>query len=275
VIATSLERRAACRHAPAARAAPLVNGVRIDPIAVGELGAAVGSFLDCGRSHVVHFVSAHPTVLARRDPAYRAILNKGELNLPDGLPVAWAVHLLGYGGDRVTGTDGFRLLCDWGRAHDVRHFLYGGTDTVLAALGACLEREYPGIAVGGAIAPPFRALSDGELRRDAGAMRDAGADLVWVGLGTPKQDVVAERLRRLDAAPVVLCVGAAFDFLAGAKRRAPRWMQETGLEWAFRLASEPRRLWRRYLLGNPEFVLGLATDLAHARGADRRAAAGC
>ena len=260
-----LEADTVCRHSPAAHAAPLVNGVRLDPIKTSELGPRIASFLDCDRSHVVHFLAAHPTVVARRDTDYRAILNRGDLNLPDGLPVAWALRLFGHGADQITGTDGFQLLCDWGRSHNVRHFLYGGSPRVLEGLQANLQRDYAGIAIAGAISPPFRPMSDDELRQDAARIRESGADLVWVGLGAPKQDLVAERLRELEAAPVVLCVGAAFDFLAGIKKRAPHWMQHTGLEWLFRLGAEPQRLWRRYLLGNPQFVLGVATDVVRGR----------
>lgn len=250
-----------CRHSPAGRAQPLVNGVRLDPIRMSELGPRIASFLGCGRSHVVHFLAAHPTVVARRDADYRTILNRGDLNLPDGLPVAWALRLLGHSTDQITGTDGFRLLCNWGRRDSVRHFLYGGSPRVLGDLQAHLERDYSGIAIAGAISPPFRPLSDDELRRDVARIRESGADFIWVGLGAPKQDLVAERLRELEAAPVILCVGAAFDFLAGVKKRAPHWMQQSGLEWLFRLGAEPRRLWRRYLLGNPQFVLGVASDV--------------
>lgn len=263
--AGTLEADPVCRHSPAAHAAPLVNGVRFDPIEISELGPRIGSFLDCDHSHVVHFLAAHPTVVARGDADYRAILNRGDLNLPDGLPVAWSLRLFGHGADQITGTDGFRLLCDWGRSRNVRHFLYGGSPQVLEDLQANLRRDYPGIEIAGAISPPFRPLSDEELEQDVARIRESGADLVWVGLGAPKQDLMAERLRELEAAPVVLCVGAAFDFLAGMKKRAPRWMQTIGFEWVYRLGAEPRRLWRRYLLGNPQFVFGIASDVVRGK----------
>lgn len=262
----ALEREGVCRHRPAAGARPLVNGVGIDPIRISDLAPRVASFLACGHSHVVHFIPADPTVVARDSTDYRRILNRGDLNLPDGLPVAWVLRRLGCETDRIAGTDGFRLLCDWGCRRGVRHFLYGGSPSVLRDLQLRLERDFLGIAIAGAISPPFRPLSDDELERDAAEIRDSGADLVWIGLGTPKQDLVAERLRALHAAPVILCVGAAFDFVAGEKRRAPRWMQQTGLEWLFRLGSEPRRLWRRYLIGNPRFVLGVAGDAIRGEG---------
>lgn len=265
-VATARPADGGCRHAPEPAAGPRVNGVRVDPMRLSELAPRVGELVDCGRSHVVHFVCADPTVVARRDAEYRAILNRGELNLPDGLPVAWVLRRRGHVTDRVTGTDGLLHLCDRGRTRGLRHFLYGGEPAVLRDLQSQLERAYPGVEVVGAIAPPFRTLGHDELARDAAAIRDAGADLVWVGLGTPKQDLVAERLRLLSAAPAILCVGAAFDFVAGTKRRAPGWMQHAGLEWLFRLGAEPRRLWRRYLIGNVRFVTGVAGESVRRRG---------
>jgi N-acetylglucosaminyldiphosphoundecaprenol N-acetyl-beta-D-mannosaminyltransferase len=254
-----------CRHPPTSLAGPAVNGVRFDPLRPAELGPRVASFLHCGRSHIVHFFAAHPTVLARQDAEYRSLLNRGDLNLPDGRPVVWALRLLGRRTEQITGTDGFQLLCDWGRAHGIRHFFYGGTPQVLLQLQQHLEQRYPGIEIAGTISPPFRALSDQELREDAARIRASRADLVWVGLGAPKQDVVGERLRELECAPVLLCVGAAFDFLAGVKKRAPRPLRRLGLEWLYRLAIEPRRLWRRYLLGNPQFMVGVARDYLASR----------
>lgn len=267
MIAGSVLENVDCRHPPPSLAAPSVNGVRFDPLRPVELGPRIGSFLNCGRSHVVHFFAAHPTVLARRDAKYRSLLNRGDLNLPDGRPVVWALRLLGRRTEQITGTDGFQLLCDWGRGYGVRHFLYGGTPQVLLQLQQHLEQLYPGIEIAGTISPPFRALSDEEFREHATRIRASRADLVWVGLGAPKQDVVGERLRELECAPVLLCVGAAFDFLAGMKKRAPRPLQRLGLEWLYRLAIEPRRLWRRYLLGNPQFIVGVARDYLASRAA--------
>lgn len=237
-----------------------VNGVRIDAVTVAQLNDSVGSFLRCGQSHVVHFCAAHPTVLARRDIGYRTILNGGDLNLPDGAPVAWAARIQSSPVRRLPGTEGFRQIAEWGRHRGLTHFLFGGTADGQMRLRQNLEMAYPGIRIVGAESPPFRALSDREVEEYAGRIRAAGTQALWVGLGTPKQDLIADQLRYLDAAPVILCVGAAFDFVAGVKRRAPAWMQRLGLEWLHRLASEPRRLWRRYLLGNPQFILGIVSD---------------
>ena len=239
---------------------PKVNGVRIDPITPEAFVDSLGTFLSCGHSHVVHFCSAHPTVEARREADYRRLLNTGALNVSDGMPVAWAARLYGTDTVRLSGTEGMHLTARWGLDRALRHYLYGGTPETVQALRRTLERRYPGILVVGAESPPFRPMSDEELRAAAARMQDAGAQAVWVGLGAPKQDLVGARLRGFHAAPMILCVGASFDFIAGTKRRAPAWMRAVGLEWLHRLGSEPRRLWRRYLVGNPAFLAGVLRD---------------
>jgi N-acetylglucosaminyldiphosphoundecaprenol N-acetyl-beta-D-mannosaminyltransferase len=237
-----------------------VNGVRIDSVTPDSFLDAISAFLSCGHSHVVHFCAAHPTVEARHDSRYRDILNEGALNVPDGLPVAWAARMFGSRTKRMAGPEAMNLTASWGLQRGLRHYLYGSTPTTLDRLHRRLKEQYPGILIVGAESPPFRRLSDEEVAATARRLQDAGAQVLWVGLGVPKQDLMAHRLRALHAVPVALCVGAAFDFLAGTSRRAPLWMRRVGLEWLYRLASEPRRLWRRYLIGNPEFVAGVARD---------------
>jgi N-acetylglucosaminyldiphosphoundecaprenol N-acetyl-beta-D-mannosaminyltransferase len=243
----------------------LVNGVRIDAVTNTTLLAQVDSFITCGRSHVVHFLAAHPTVEARSDPSYRSLLNEGDLNVADGMPVAIAARLQGSRGERLPGTDALHVVARWGLGKGVNHFLYGATDDTLERMRTNLERLYPGISIAGQEAPPFRVVTDEEVDATVATIRDAGADVVWVGLGAPKQDLMGARLREREAAPVIMCVGAAFDFVGGVKRRAPEWMQRFGLEWLFRLISEPRRLWRRYLVGNTRFIVGVAVDLLRRR----------
>jgi N-acetylglucosaminyldiphosphoundecaprenol N-acetyl-beta-D-mannosaminyltransferase len=242
----------------------IVNGVRIDPLEAPAFLRQIDSFLTCGRetglAHVLHFCAAHPTVEARHDRAYRDLLNRGDLNLADGMPVAWAARRRGEPTRRLSGTDGMTTLSDWGVGRELRHYLYGATEPTLAAMRANLERAHPGIDVAGTEAPPFRAIEDPELDETVARMRTAHTDVVWIGLGAPKQDVMGSRLRERDAAPLLCCVGAAFDFLAGTKQRAPAWMRRYGLEWAYRLGSEPGRLWKRYLVGNTRFLMGVARD---------------
>ena len=242
-----------------------VNGVRVDPVNAEAFLRRIESFLACGRSHVVHFVPADPTVRARRDRRYRAVLNDGDLNVPDGMSVVWALRLQGVRSERLAGADAMGLVAGWGTEAARSHYLYGGTVEAVARLEDRLRSRHPEIKIVGVESPPFAPLSGVDLQEAAERIRAAGTDLLWIGLGTPKQDLVATRLRDLEAAPVILCVGAAFDFVSGAKPRAPAWVQRAGLEWAFRLASEPERLWRRYLLGNPAFLWGVSVDALRRR----------
>jgi N-acetylglucosaminyldiphosphoundecaprenol N-acetyl-beta-D-mannosaminyltransferase len=255
-------------HSPAKSGT--VNGVRFDPVSTEQLAARVDAFLEHDGSHIVRFCAAHPTVLARRDSDYRSLLNSGDLNLPDGAPVAWALRLEGIKATRLPGSDAMEFLCDWGRTRGLRHYFFGGTPSVLEELRGHLEATFPGIRIVGSESPPFRPLSDAEWTSSAKRISRAQADLVWIGLGVPKQDSAAQTLKELNAAPVLLCVGAAFDFLSGAKKRAPRWMRMLALEWVHRLVSDPRRLWRRYLLGNPQFVAGVLSDYVRSRLVARR-----
>jgi N-acetylglucosaminyldiphosphoundecaprenol N-acetyl-beta-D-mannosaminyltransferase len=234
-----------------------VNGIRIDPQRPSEFLESIGSFLACGEGHVIHFLPADPIVLALTDKAYRKLLNNGDLNLPDGMAVVWAVRWRGLRAERLAGTEGFHYVAQWGLRRDLAHFVYGGSAEVNTEVVRRLRADHPGIRIAGAKAPPFRDLTDAEIAEEAELIRASGADVVWIGLGTPKQDVVGERFRAHHAAPAIFCVGAAFDFVSGAKARAPEWMKQAGLEWAFRLLTEPRRLWKRYLLGNPLFLFAL------------------
>jgi N-acetylglucosaminyldiphosphoundecaprenol N-acetyl-beta-D-mannosaminyltransferase len=239
-----------------------ISGVRFDLVRQEDLAGRIETLLDePSTGSVVHFLPAHPTVLARRDDAYRSVLNRAELNLPDGASVTWALRLSRHRATRLTGSDAFDLLCRWGVDRGISHFLYGGTPELLDRLRSRMEERYPGISVAGAIAPPFRALTTDELDAHAEVIRSSGADLLWIGLGTPRQDFVAESFRAAGCARVVLAVGAVFDFASGTKRRAPLLVQRVGLEWAFRFAQEPRRLARRYLVGNTLFVADVLRDL--------------
>ena len=226
-------------------------GVRIDAVPLDEAARQIAS----GEVHgAVHLCNAYTLALATRDEHLDAVLEQGVLNLPDGMPLVWISRRLGIDSlpRRVYGPDLMELTLDVGRERGTKHYLFGSTDAVLEQLTAEIERRWPGAAVVGSESPPF---SDDESVFDASVERiDAsGADVVWVGLGTPKQDLVVQRLaERSDKAFVA--IGAAFDFLAGTKKQAPNWVQDRGLEWAYRLVTEPRRLWKRYLVGNSLFV---------------------
>ncbi|WP_432071739.1 WecB/TagA/CpsF family glycosyltransferase [Streptomyces wuyuanensis] len=209
----------------------------------------------------VHLCNAYTLALADRNPELHSVLNRAALNLPDGQPVVWANQLLHrtacLPATRVYGPDLFLDVFALSQDAGLRHYLLGSTSDVLDALTAELQRRFPRARIAGACSPPFRPLTPGELDEQRRDILASGADIVWVGLGTPKQDLHAARLAA--ALPVVcVAVGAAFDFVAGNKPQAPRWIQRGGLEWTFRLGCEPRRLWRRYLFGNVRFVWGVA-----------------
>ena len=237
-----------------------VCGVRIDAVGPDEACRALTS-AKFGTPRAVHLCNAYTLSLARRDDAFRTLLNRGDLNFADGHPVAAIGRRRGHTHlqQRVYGPDLMLATIGAGRDAGVRHYFYGGSEEVLSTLLATLTDRFPGVQVAGSEAPPFRPLSPAERGEARQRIIDARPDLVWVGLGTPRQDHWVDEERE-QLGTTLVAIGAAFDFLAGAKRQAPRWMQDSGLEWAFRLGSEPRRLWRRYLIGNSVFLAGVAAD---------------
>jgi N-acetylglucosaminyldiphosphoundecaprenol N-acetyl-beta-D-mannosaminyltransferase len=208
----------------------------------------------------VHLCNAYTLAIADKDQSFRNMLNESGLNLADGMSVVWANRLLHRGGQaptgRVYGPDLFLDIFRAGTEYRLRHYLLGSTPEVLTNLSANLRRLFPGVQIVGTESPPYRDLTDIERGDQLDRIVTSRAQLVWVGLGTPKQDVEVAWLAH-QRALVFVAVGAAFDFVAGSKRQAPAWMQRMGLEWIFRLLSEPRRLWRRYLFGNLRFLLAL------------------
>jgi N-acetylglucosaminyldiphosphoundecaprenol N-acetyl-beta-D-mannosaminyltransferase len=210
--------------------------------------------------------ATHTVMAAREDPALRAAVLGADYTVPDGQPLVWALRALGKRlPDRVYGPELMDRAFARGARTGTRFYLYGGrTQGVLADLARAMRMRHPGVKIVGGYAPPFRPLSEAERAAVAADINRSGADVVWVGLGVPRQEKwMAEMRERLEA-PVLIGVGAAFDFHAGLVPQAPRWLQRCGMEWAFRLLQEPRRLWRRYLRYNPRFVIGFARQLARA-----------
>ena len=238
-------------------------GIRIDALPLDQAVARLRALAAERAGRAVHLCNAWTLALARRDPQLAAALNRGDLNLPDGTPLTWVGRRLGCPQlrRRVYGPDLLLATVRAGRAAGLRHYLYGSTPAVVAGLARRLTERVPGAELVGVESPPFRPLHPDEEAALLGRLRAAAAEVVWVGLGTPGQDLFVDRLRGRAAATLV-AVGAAFDFLAGAKPQAPVWLQDHGLEWAFRLACEPRRLWRRYLVGNAVFAGAALGDLA-------------
>ena len=201
----------------------------------------------------LHFATVHTLVEAQGNAQLREALSQGIVE-PDGMPLVWLGRRVARGVERVCGPDFMPAVIQGGIELGRTHYFYGGAPGVPEALAGRLAALYPGMRVAGTLSPPFRALSPAEEESIVARINTAEPDYVWVGLGAPKQDLwVAAHRSRLHA-PVLLAVGAAFDFHAGTRRRAPRWMQRTGTEWLFRLASEPRRLAGRYTRVNLRFV---------------------
>lgn len=200
-----------------------------------------------------HLVNAYTISLAARDPLYSELLKSSTANFPDGKPLTWWKHADSTRLQQIRGPQLFEDVMSMGRATNVRHYLLGSSPGTLVMLQDRLRSLFPEVEIVGSYSPPFRQLTDDEIVRQDGAILESGAEIVWVGLGTPKQDWEVQRLAT--ALPVVaVAVGAAFDFTAGTKRNAPEIISKLGLEWLFRFANEPRRLWKRYLIGNFIFL---------------------
>ena len=232
-------------------------GNRIDALGPAEAARIIVDLgRVCGRA-TVHLCNAYTLSISIRDPGFRDLLREGDLNLMDGMPLVWMARRLGLSGctRRVYGPDLMLDVMERGRGVGLRHFLYGSTPRVLERLTEQLMAKLPGLQIASSESPPFRSLTNAEEDALEQRLRSSKANIIWVGLGTPKQDMFVRRFRDRSPCPLV-AVGAAFDFHAGLKRQAPRWLQDRGLEWAFRLATEPRRLAGRYVVGNSVFVLG-------------------
>ncbi len=232
-----------------------VLGVGISVLSLESAAQVMGRALDDGRKGYIAVTGVHGVTEAQEDPEFRGILNGAFLCTPDGMPMVWLTRWAGHReSTRVYGPDLMELICARGISKGWRHFFYGGAPGVADLLKAKLQTRFPGLEVVGTHTPPFRSLNEGEEKALAEAVAKARPDFFWVGLSTPKQErFMAAYLPRLDA-KLMVGVGAAFDFHAGKVRQAPRWIQRSGLEWAYRVCQEPRRLWRRYARNNPLFV---------------------
>jgi N-acetylglucosaminyldiphosphoundecaprenol N-acetyl-beta-D-mannosaminyltransferase len=216
---------------------------------------AIGGWIASGDRTFVCITGVHGVMESQRDDDLRQIHNSAGMVTPDGMPLVWLSRLNGHRHvERVYGPDLMLACCKHSVTRGYRHFFYGGADGVAEKLAERLRKRFPGLKVVGTFSPPFRPLDVGEDNDAVRRINEARPDIVWVGMGTPKQERwMWDHRDRLDAA-VLIGVGAAFDFHSGLKRQAPRWMQRNGLEWLFRLLSEPRRLGPRYLINNPLFL---------------------
>lgn len=244
---------------------PWINvlGVRVSAV---NMTSAVGCILEAiaaGRRGYVCLRDVHGVVRCQNSEELQRAHNRAFLVTPDGMPLVWALKAAGHkAADRVYGPDLMLALFDAGRKVGLRHFLYGTTPEVLEKLAARLRAAHPGAEIVGSYAPPFRPLSEAETEAVAATINATRADVVWVGLSTPKQELWMAEMRPALDAGMLIGVGAAFDFHAGVKKQAPRVVQRSGFEWLFRLASEPRRLFGRYAVVVPSFLGLLALQVS-------------
>lgn len=212
-------------------------------------------------SRYVCICNAHSVVTAGQDAAFGQVVEQADMATPDGAPVAWMIRKQGFKiQQRINGPDLMWRYCEQAAKRDESIFLYGATPKTLEILQQRLLAAFPGLKIADAWSPPFRALTEEEDADAVARINASGAGTVWVSLGCPKQELwMAAHRGRVNA--VMIGVGAAFDYHAGTITRAPLWMQNSGLEWLHRLASEPRRLWRRYFVTNSLFVLGAMRQL--------------
>jgi N-acetylglucosaminyldiphosphoundecaprenol N-acetyl-beta-D-mannosaminyltransferase len=236
-----------------------VGSIEFSPLAFGEAIEEFSQPLprDCERGQSIHFCNAYSVALAHTDPNYRKLISKGDVICCDGVPVTWFARLLhpdaDASWDRIYGPDVMEAVLAKGGAYGAKHYFLGGSESTLEKLVSRVRAQWPEVEIVGCESPPFRELTTAEVDEQVARIRESAATHIWVGLGQPKQDFATAYLAQ-NLPAKVFAVGAAFDFLAGVKPQAPAWARRSGTEWLFRLASEPRRLSRRYFWGNPVFV---------------------
>lgn len=240
-----------------------VLGVGISALNLQSALAEIAAAISTRRKGYICVTGVHGVMEAQSNESFRNILNNAFLCTPDGMPMVWMGKINGQREmTRVYGPDLMLDICAWSEKNSCRHFFYGGAPGVADSLAEKLKMRFPKMQIVGTFVPPFRPLNPEEENELREKIRVARPDIVWVGLSTPKQEkFMAECLPKLDTT-LMVGVGAAFDFLSGRVKQAPRWMQRSGLEWFYRLCSEPRRLAGRYLKNNPVFVAKIAMQLS-------------
>ena len=242
-----------------------VVGVRVDAVQLPEAVGRIKRWID-NREYgkYVAVTGMHGVAESRQDPHFREILNRAALVVPDGMPLVWLGRWHGHSlRRRVTGSELMLAFCRETGSRP-RHFFYGGAPGVAEDLARQLHEQF-NITVAGTYTPPFRPLTQAEEADLTSQVQAAAPDVLWVGLSTPKQERWMSDHHLKLKVPVILGVGAAFDMNSGRLKRAPAWMRDSGLEWFYRLLSEPRRLWRRYLVTIPQSVWSISLELFHIR----------
>ena len=231
----------------------------------GDLDGASTAVIEralSGQGGYASLTGVHGLTLSQRDPGLRHALQEAWMNFPDGAPVAWRQRRRGVtNAKRIAGPDLMPLVIGRGRERGLRHYLFGATPTVLDRLEANLVERFPGALIVGTASPPFRAMNAPEERRAVAAITAASPHIVWVGLGTPKQDLWMHRLSPDLGGVLAMGVGAAFDFISGNRPRAPMWMQDSGLEWVHRMVHDPLKLAPRYAAANTLFIASTIAEV--------------
>ncbi len=239
-----------------------VLGVRIDALQIQDVISQMEQWItQRDACRFIAVTNVHVVMEAQHDLSFRRILGTADLCVPDGMPLVWLGQFRGYPlKERVYGPDLLLRFCGDTNSKCVRHFFYGGAAGVPEALASALRSRFPMLVIAGTYSPPFRPLTPEEDASVVAMINRTEADVLWVGLGCPKQERWMYEHRDKLNVPVLVGIGQAFDIHAGRLKQAPIWMRERGLEWLFRLASEPRRLWRRYLILNTKFIVGLIQE---------------
>ena len=243
-----------------------VLGVKVSAINMSRAVELADQWIAAGSAGYVCVTGVHGVMEAQEDPRLREILNQAVINTPDGMPMSWVGRLQGFAHmDRVCGPDFMLAMCQVSVDRGYRHFLYGGQPGVAEKLKETLETRFPGLQVVGTYTPPFRSLNEEEEAALLVQLRDSKPNILWVGLSTPKQErFMAQYVNRLQV-PLLVGVGAAFDYHTGRIRDCSDWIKRAGLQWLHRMMQEPRRLSRRYLRNNPAFVLKITLQMLKLR----------
>lgn len=212
-------------------------------------------YLTKDETHYISTCTVATLMQAKDNSAIQSALEKADMVCADGMPIVWMQKRLGHAfAERVYGPDILQALCQKTENSDIRHFFYGGLGDVPQLMVSALRRDYPNLSIVGLQAPPMIDMRNEPQQKTIDELNALHTDIIWVGLGSPKQDLWMQAYQPHLNARLLIGVGAAFDFVAGVKPQAPRWMQKNGLEWLYRLMSEPRRLWRRYFVYNSRFI---------------------
>jgi N-acetylglucosaminyldiphosphoundecaprenol N-acetyl-beta-D-mannosaminyltransferase len=234
-----------------------VLGVRVDAVQIPDAITHMEEWIgERRRCHYIAVSGMHGITEGRKNDSFKRILNSADLVVPDGMPLVWLGRLRGFAvRRRVYGPELMATFCETTASKGYRHFFFGGAPGLPEKLSDSLRRRIPALQIAGTFSPPFGPVTVEEDEATIAMINATNPDVVWVGLSEIKQDTWMHDHRGKLNAPVLVGIGAAFDFLAGTKRQAPEWMRENGLEWLFRLLQEPRRLWRRYLVYGAEFLV--------------------